>query len=100
MLQLKSIARKYKSQYLEMSEQLQGLKDKAPEAPNVPAETTPQQESEIPVAEQNRLRQEGRQLMETEMNDRVKQFTDQVKRRSFYDRFSILFEMFNVLFYF
>lgn len=65
-----------------MSEQLQGMKDKAPETPNVPAETTPQQASEIPVAEQNRLRQEGRQLLETEMNDRVKQLTDQVSGKS------------------
>lgn len=78
LLQLKSIARKYKSQCLEMSEQLQGLKDKAPETPSVPAENNPQQAVEIPVAEQNRLRQEGRQLMETEMNDRMKQLTDQV----------------------
>lgn len=73
---------------MEMSEQLQGMKDKAPEQPlNLPAETSPQQASEMSVTEQNRLRLEGRHLIETEMNDRVKQLTEQVSKGTFLLRF-------------
>ncbi len=54
------------------------LQNKPSEPEPVPTEPAPPAVAEVPVAEQNRLRQEGRQQMETEMNDRLKQQNDQV----------------------
>lgn len=75
---MKSIARKYKSQWLELTEENKELKTKLEEAHATPVEIVPSAVAEIPVLEQNRLRQEGKQQMETEMNDRIKHLTDQV----------------------
>lgn len=67
---------------MEQSEQIKKLEEKAPETPAAPIDAVPPQVSEIPVAEQNRLRQEGRQLMENEMNERVRQLNEQVSYRA------------------
>lgn len=50
------------------------------EAQIVPVEPTPPPPVEISAEDQDRLRLEGRQQIEAEMNDRIKVLSDQVRR--------------------
>lgn len=90
--QIKSIARKYKTQCQELTEKSDKLEEQVKQllaqianTPVPAVEITPPPEVvEISVEEQNRLRQEGRQQLESEMNDRIKLLNEKVrfKRRS------------------
>lgn len=75
---MRSIARRYKTQCQEMTKQMEEMKNKPAEEPTPPVEPVPVVPLEIPAQEQDRLRQEGRQQVEAEMNDRFKELGDQV----------------------
>lgn len=56
------------------------MKKKPVEAQVTPAEVVSPPVAEISAQEQDRLRQEGRQQVEAETNDHIKQLSDQVKQ--------------------
>ena len=62
-----------------LEEQLKELQAQAARAPIPAVEITPPPEAvEVSVEEQNRLRQEGRQQLENEMNERLRVLNDKV----------------------
>ena len=64
---------------MQLEEQVKQLQTQATKAPVPTVEITPPPEVEISAEEQNRLRQEGRQQMEDEMSERLKQLNDKVR---------------------
>lgn len=84
LLQIRSIARKYKTQNIDLECKYQDLKKvvdgmKSKETQSTNTETAAPAVLEIPQQDQDRLRQEGRQQMETEMNERIRQLNEQVR---------------------
>ncbi|XP_065213613.1 nucleoprotein TPR-like isoform X2 [Planococcus citri] len=77
--QIRSIAKRYKNQSQELLKQNEELKSKlAEQSAAAAAEPAPVVPAEIPPQEQDRLRQEGRQQLEAEMGNRIRELNEQI----------------------